>query len=80
VRRTSRPGDEHRAVATIVVCDRPVAVENHLLVCRPRDGSGTACQTLLDVLQRPETTSWLDRRICCRHLTVSAVRSIPWWE
>jgi methylase of polypeptide subunit release factors len=79
VRRTSRQGDRHRAIGTIINFVRPVAVENHLLVLLPKDGTLETCQELLSILERPETTEWLDQRICCRHLTVSSLEEIPWW-
>ena len=79
VRRTSRPGEGARAVATIVAIDRPVVVENHLIVLRPRDQRLRTCRQLLESLRRPETTSWLDDRIRCHHLTASALRDLPVW-
>lgn len=79
VRRTSRPEDRHRAVGTIVTGQDPVAVENHLLVLRPKIGSITDCGELLENLRAPETNTWLNERIRCRHLTVSALRALPWW-
>lgn len=79
VRRTSRRGDKHRAIGTIINSVRPVAVENHLLVLLPKDGALETCQELLRILERPETTQWVDQRIRCRHLTVSSLQEIPWW-
>ena len=78
VRRTSRPEDPQRAVGTIVAGKRPVAVENHLLVLRPKNGRMRECKELLQLLRSPPTTNWLNRRIRCRHLTVAAVRDLPW--
>jgi hypothetical protein len=78
VRRTSRPGDRFRAVGTIVTGDQNVAVENHLLVVLPKDRTLRSCQALLAVLQHPASSDWLNQRICCRHLTVSALREVPW--
>lgn len=78
IRRTSRPGDAHRAVATLVATAKPVAVENHLMVCTPRDGKVSTCRHLVRVLKVVSTTEWLNARIRCRHLTVSAVGDIPW--
>ena len=80
VRRTSRPGDKHRALGTIINNARPVAVENHLLVLLPKDGTVKACRELLRVLRKPQTTQWLDQYIRCRHLTVSALADLPWWS
>ncbi len=79
VRRTSRPGQQiHRAVGTIVAGDGPVAVENHVLVCTPKDGTIASCKALQTVLHSDATDTWLDERIRCRHLTVGAVRDVPW--
>ncbi|MBI3920227.1 MAG: N-6 DNA methylase [Armatimonadetes bacterium] len=80
VRRTSRLGDAHRAIGTIVQTRTPVAVENHLLVLVPKDGTLRSCRDLLGVLQDEKTTRWLNQRIRCRHLTVSALAELPWWE
>lgn len=80
VRRTSAPRDKWRALATIVVGQRPVAVENHLLVLKPHNGALETCQQLLTVLQDHRTNHWLDERIRCRHLTVGVLRDLPWWN
>ena len=80
VRRTSGPRDGKRAVATIVLGSRAVAVENHLIVCLPDDHSVALCQALLERLRSRRTDDWLNRRIRCRHLTTVAVAGIPWWE
>jgi hypothetical protein len=78
VRRTSRLGDKHRAIATVIGGAGAVAVENHLLVLKPKDGTLASCRALMKVLQSPETDRWLNQRIRCRHLTVAAMRSFPW--
>lgn len=78
VRRTSAPGDKNRAVASLVTGDSPVAVENHLIVLKPRRNSLSLCRQLLRSLQSKQTDEWLDERIRCRHLTVSALRDLPW--
>lgn len=80
VRRTSGPRDRHRAVATIVLGRRAVAVENHVIVCLPDDGTIERCRALLARLRSGNTDGWLNRRIRCRHLTTSAVAEIPWWD
>lgn len=80
VRRTSRPDAPFRAVATIVRSDGPVAVENHLLVLRPKDDSPRTCEELLALLSMQKTNDWLNRRIRCRHLTVGALADLPWWR
>lgn len=80
VRRTSRPGDQHRAVATLVSVGVDIAVENHLMVLLPKDGKVVACRRLLTVLRNPRTTRWLDHRIGCRHLTVGSLSHLPMWR
>jgi hypothetical protein len=80
VRRTSRVGQSHRAVGTIVTGSEPVAVENHLLVLIPRHSSLPKCRDLIRVLRSGQTNEWFDRRIRCRHLTAAALRQLPWWE
>lgn len=79
VPRTSRPGQgkARRLSPTIVRCPTRVLAENHLLICRPRDGSLRACHQLVKLLAGAEASSWLDQRIRCRHLTVSALRELP---
>ncbi len=77
IHRTSSPSDKHRCVATIVNTGCHVAVENHLLVLLPHDGSFQSCKQLLMMLKSPQTDAWLNSRIWCRHLTVSAIRELP---
>lgn len=79
VRRTSRPGDKNRAVATLITGKRPVAVENHLVVLKPRNGSLELCFDSLEKLRFSDTNVWLNERIRCRHLTVSSIGELPWW-
>ncbi|WP_078963031.1 N-6 DNA methylase [Streptomyces sp. XY533] len=80
VRRTSRPTlpGQTRISGVLVTGERPISVDNHLIVAIPRDGKIDSCRDLLGVLASRETTEWLDHRIRCRHLTVGAVRDIPW--
>lgn len=78
VRRTSGPREATRARATVILGKRPVAVDNHLLVLRPRDGSESTCRSALAVLGSDQSTKWLNERIACRHLTVGSVGSMPW--
>lgn len=84
IRRSSRSSDKHRAVATIIKAASSkgsnIAVENHLIVVQPKSGLLRDCQKLLKILQLNETSQWLNERIRCRHLTVSAVENIPWWN
>jgi hypothetical protein len=78
VRRTSRPGDKNRAVGTVIRGRGRIAVENHLLVLRPKDRTVASCNRLLAVLKDKEANEFLDRRIRCRHLTVPALSDLQW--
>jgi hypothetical protein len=78
IRRTSSPSDKYRAGGTLVKGTQAVAVENHIIVVRPKSGKVGDCRNLLAVLKSQETNGFLNQRIRCRHLTVSAVREIPW--
>ncbi len=77
IRRTSRPGHPYRAAATVIAGKEPVAVENHLIVCEPKDGKLATCKALMRQLKTEAVNQFLNARIRCRHLTVSAVASIP---
>lgn len=57
---------------------QPLAVDNHLITAKPQNGGEVECKRLLEVLESPEVSRWLDERIRCRHLTVGVVRSLPW--
>ena len=78
VRRTSAAGDSKRLVASIVRGGGDVAVENHLLVLRPLDQTLTTCRELVAFLETGVGDEWLDKRIRCRHLTVTTLRDCPW--
>lgn len=78
VRRMSRADDPVRARAALVTTPYPVAVDNHLVALRPLGGGVDQCERLLDVLADPRTSAWLNWRIRCRHLTVEALRQLPW--
>ena len=80
VRRTSSPSEKYRATATIVLGNRQVAVENHLIILVPKNETVTECIELVKRLKHTKTNNWLNERIRCRHLTVSALRDLPWWE
>jgi hypothetical protein len=78
IRRTSRPGHPYRAAATVIAGKRSVAVENHLIVCEPKNNKTQAmCKKLMAQLQTQVVNTFLDDRIRCRHLTVGAVAAIP---
>lgn len=77
IRRTSRPGHPYRAAATVIGGKSSVAVENHVIVCLPKDGLLTTCKDLMSQLKTKKVNEFLDQRIRCRHLTVGAVEAIP---
>jgi len=77
VRRTSRPEDSFRAVGSLIAEPGEIAVENHLIICKPKNGTLKSCYELLRVLKSKKTNAFLNGRIRCRHLTVSAIREIP---
>jgi len=77
IRRTSRPGHPYRATATVIAGKRPVAVENHLIVCEPKNRKLAMCKKLMLQLKTKIANKYLDTRIRCRHLTVGAVEAIP---
>jgi hypothetical protein len=81
IRRTSRPGHPHRAAATVIAGKTPVAVENHLIVCEPKNKkTQTMCKKLMAQLKTKTVNKFLDDRIRCRHLTVGSVTVIPFIE
>jgi hypothetical protein len=77
IRRTSRPEDDPRLCATLILGSQPVAVENHLIVCRPARGGVTLCRRLLPQLRAAKATRFLRDAIRCRHLTVGVVKRLP---
>lgn len=80
VHRTSSPSDKNRCVATVIGGNEKVAVENHLLVLKPKEGGIKMCKKLVNVLQSQKTNEFMNQRIRCRHLTVASVKEILWSE
>lgn len=80
VRRTSRPGDKSRGMGTVICGTGGVLVENHLIILKPKDGSLDTCYRIVNILDSTHARDWLDNRIRCRHLTVRALREMPWIE
>lgn len=78
IRRTSRPGDKSRGLGTVIRGTEGVLVENHLIILKPKNGSLDACCRIVDILDSTHAREWLDNRIRCRHLTVRALREMPW--
>ena len=80
VRRTSRPDQKKRAVATLILGDGPVAVENHLIVMVPKKRTIQACRELVLRLRSHKTDEWINRALRCRHLTTRVLADLPWWR
>ncbi len=76
VRRTSNPSDKHRVITTLVLGGQPVAVENHLIIVRPNDGSVETCKRLMRSLRAESVVIQLNAMIRCRHLTKLSISSI----
>lgn len=76
VRRTSNPADKNRLVTTLVNCSEPVAVENHLIVMRPKDGQVSSCRRLICKLGASDCISQINEKIRCRHLTVRSIKDL----
>lgn len=77
VHRTSSPDDPNRLVTSIINTDDLVMVENHLIIIQPIDGQLQTCRKLLKKLKSNSVREWINQRIRCRHLTVTAIRDIP---
>lgn len=80
IKRTSSPSDRNRASATLINLREAVAIENHMIVVKPKDGKVTTCKKLMRVLQNQQTNDFLNERIRLRHLTVGVVKDIPFIE
>lgn len=79
IRRTSSPDDKRRIVATWIRSKREVlAVENHLIVLRPKAEIKRGIEELFIRLKEDTNLDkWLNKRLRCRHLTVRAIKSLP---
>jgi hypothetical protein len=80
LKRTSSPSDKNRICASIVTGNEFHTVENHILVIKPKDNTVKACLSLLTHLASPVCRDWIDKRIRCRHFTVTSIRNIPYQE
>ncbi|MNG13672.1 hypothetical protein D3C84_973620 [compost metagenome] len=76
VRRTSSPSDKVRLVPSLVQGSKAIAVENHLLILKPRDGSIEKCLRLIDELRFRRVNDWLNAVSRCRHLTTRILADI----
>ncbi|RYZ73395.1 MAG: SAM-dependent DNA methyltransferase [Proteobacteria bacterium] len=77
VRRTSSPSDKSRAIATVVTSRQEVVLENHLFSILPRDKKLLTCRSVAKYLKSEYVKKWLNQKIRCRHLTVSALKQLP---
>lgn len=80
IKRTSSPSDKSRASSTLINLRVPVAIENHMIVVKPKDGKVNTCKKLMRVLQSQKTNDFLNARIRLRHLTVGVIKDIPYTE
>lgn len=82
IRRTSNPSDKQRIIYTLVIGDRAVAVENHLIVISPKSKSIQDCRLLAKMLIGEDVTRHINEQLRCRHLTTGALKSVPLpnWE
>mgnify|MGYP000848139983 CR=1 FL=1 len=78
IKRTSSPSDKYRAIATLINIKKLVAVENHLIVVKPKSKSIKDCKKLMRILASNHTNDFLNKRIRLRHLTVQAIKDIPY--
>lgn len=79
IKRTSSPSDKVRASASLVITnDAKIAVENHLIVVKPKDGSISNCRTLLKLLESKHVNDYFNDTIRLRHLTVQSIKNVPY--
>ncbi|KIR13170.1 hypothetical protein PFLU4_57400 [Pseudomonas fluorescens] len=76
VRRTSNPSDKKRIVTTLVIGERSVAIENHLIILKPKSGCAKQCEALIAALNDQGVYEQLNQAIRCRHLTVSSLANL----
>jgi len=77
IKRTSSPGDKYRASASLINLNEMVAVENHMIVIKPKNNSLNECKKLMKILKSESTNKFLNSRIRLRHLTVQVIKDIP---
>lgn len=76
VRRTSSPSDKARLVPSLVQGRHSIAVENHLIIIKPRDGSLKKCLELIEEFKEERVADWLNAVSRCRHLTTKILADI----
>ncbi|WP_188188493.1 N-6 DNA methylase [Nonomuraea sp. SYSU D8015] len=80
LRRTSAPTRTPGKRLSVSIIDASlgeVAVENHLVIVKPKDLRQLSCARLKRLLEASDVTSWLDERIRTRHLTKTALLDLP---
>lgn len=77
IRRTSSPSEKYRLTTTIITGRRPVAVENHMIIIKPKSGLVRDCDSLMKQFKSKRINEWVNNRIRCRHLTVGVIKDIP---
>lgn len=77
VKRTSSPSDKYRASATLINLNSLSAIENHMIVITPKNGSLTDCHKLMEKLRSKEVNTFINNRSRMRHLTVGLINDIP---
>lgn len=77
IKRTSSPKDKCRATAQLITGEKPVFVENHLIVVKPLQPCIYLCRKLITHLKSKEVSDFLNDYIRCRHLTVKSIKEIP---
>ena len=77
IRRTSSPTDKKRIVASLIIGNHPVAVENHLIIVKPKSKSLEDCEKLISQLQGSSVDSLVNKQNRCRHLTTQLIKEIP---
>ncbi|MCA4419406.1 N-6 DNA methylase [Acinetobacter baumannii] len=77
IKRTSSPGDKYRATASLIDMNEMVAVENHMIIIKPKSNSIGECKKLMKILRSKSTNEFLNSRIRLRHLTAQVIKDIP---
>lgn len=75
--RADRSSGRPRLRATVVRGLEPIAVENHLVALLPKQKSLRSCRDIAHLVQTDIASDFMDRRLRCRHLTVSALKELP---
>ncbi|WP_305846302.1 N-6 DNA methylase [Photobacterium kishitanii] len=63
IRRTSSPSDKHRVIATVISSREMIAVENHMIVIKPKKVTIKNCNKLVKILKSQKINDFLNERI-----------------